>query len=239
MPMVRELHRIRSRLKQNGLPHYFLHPQHFISYGRYLLYVLRQRWPAAQTMIFVLDMRLSNRSIDLNIPVHRISSHEPLMTFARAREQDDKDWPVGSYLGEIKQRFAAGDWCFCAEQDRRFVSVIFVSRGPCYLSPVDYMLKIPDKAVGLYDVYTLAAYRGRHLYSVVFQAAINACIAEGYKSAWMWIMPDNIVSFSTHLKLGMRHIFCGIKLRQRWGFRRHRIHKLDLDAGKMLKERGF
>ncbi|HEX7320794.1 MAG TPA: GNAT family N-acetyltransferase [bacterium] len=189
-------------------------------------------------MIYILDMRLVSHPADRDVRVRRITAPESLLSFIRDREREDRDWSQGAYADEIKRRFEDGDWCFCVEYNRKPASVVFVSRGPCYLSPVDYTLNIPDKTVGFYDVYTLNAYRGKRLYAAVFQAAVNTCVDEGYTSAWMWIMPDNYVSFRTHKKLGMRHIFCRIEFRQLWGFRKRQINSLDLDTDAILKDCG-
>ena len=217
--MLNELRHLKTLLRERG----FL----------YLLGGIERRWKPSEDIIYVLEMRLEKRVVTSSSVV-KMTTPDVILSFAHERELEDGEWERGKYVQEVIQRFKNGDWCFVAKKDMRIVSVIFVSRGPCYIAPVGYTLQIPDRTVGLYDIYTLLAYRGLHLYSAVFRKAVNSSLKEGYNAAWMWIMPHNVVSLKANEKLGLRHIFKGISLCQRWGFRWHKVRSLDIDVKELL-----
>jgi len=234
MPLLKQLQKIQVRIREKGLLFYIIRPLYLWIFLKFIIRALRCRWSAIQEVIYILEMPLSTQSLNLSMPVYCINTVGSLLPFVLERAQENEGWKSEDYIEELKWRFGRGDRCFCLEQDGKIVSVMFVCEGSCYIDAVNYMLKIPKRVVGFYDVYTLPAFRGRHLYSVIFKSTVNSCLREGYHTAWMWIMPHNMVSLKVHRDLGMRHIFREITLCQRYGFRWHKIRTLDIDTGKLL-----
>ena len=224
-----EVQRIRRLLRDRGLLHYIMRPRYIWTYGKYALHTIRERWPERRCSIYVLEMPVSPLEAMPGIRIHDIDCVEPLLEFAHEREAEDEEWHGKSYVAELEQRFARDDRCFAAEQEGRIASILFTTSGPCLISEVGYVLSLPERTPGLYDVYTLPRYRGKHLYSAVFRSCINACASEGYSAVWMWILPENLVSFRVHDQLGLRRIILEVSMHQRRGIRRHAVRQLDMN----------
>lgn len=222
------LHRIKELLQEEGIQPGSLKLRYLGGVFRVCFRALQRRWSFHIDTIYVLEMPLEVREVDPQVAMQRITSLEPLLYFARKREAQDPQWQGRSYVNELQQRFARGDWCMVLGLDGEIASALFLSKGSCWLSPVGYTLSLPEETVGLYDVYTTPAHRRRGLYAKLFSACINACIGDGYRRAWMWIMPHNRGSLIAHNKLGMNHIIRSISLCQRWGFKWHRAKSLDI-----------
>ena len=232
-----EIERVKRLLRDRGPLHYIVRPRYIWTYGRYVLRTIRERWPERRCSIYVLEMPVLPMSAMPGIRVHYIDCVEPLLEFAHEREEEDEEWHGNSYIAELEQRFARGDRCFAAEQAGRIASILFTTSGPCPISEVSYVLSIPRHTLGLYDVYTLSRYRGKHLYYAVFRNCINACAVEGYRAVWMWILPENLVSLHVHDQLGLRHIILEVSTQQGWGIRRHEVRSLDMNIADLLEKR--
>jgi hypothetical protein len=178
-------------------------------------------------------MPLAHREVNIHMAVQRIDSVDPLLPLAREREAHDPQWQGRSYSAELRKRILRGDWCLSSVINGEIISVMFLSKGPCWLGPVAYSLSLPQGIIGFYDVYTLPTYRRQGLYRDLFLTGINSCLDAGYKRVWMWIMLHNRTSVIVHDKLGLNHIIRSISLRQRWGFKWHKMKCLDINITKL------
>lgn len=193
---------------------------------RYLAASLRRRWPPRSDTILLLEMPLTPRPIHPTLVYERIVSADRLSEYASGREQV-QDWTRGSYVEEVGQRFRRGDWCFAAMVDGSISSILFASRGPCPIAPVSFSLTLPPGTVAFYDVYTSPEFRRQSVYRLLFNAAVNESIDDGYHQAWLWLMRENTVSLNVHKRLGMEHVILMITHSQRWGLKWHRFRRID------------
>ncbi|MDP2923543.1 MAG: GNAT family N-acetyltransferase [Candidatus Omnitrophota bacterium] len=223
-----KIHRIKQLLQEEGVE--FRPPKLLSFFGIFLVFIklFRRHIFLHKSTIYLLEMPLMYRDLNINMVAQRFTTIEPLLLFAREREIQDTQWHGRSYVSELKERFERGDQCFALESDKKIISVIFVSRKSCPIKAVDYILILPEKTVGLYDVYTVPLYRGQGLYTKLFFLCINACINSGYDRAWIWIMPHNRVSLAVHNKLGMNHVIRSISLCQIFGLKWHIIKALNM-----------
>lgn len=201
----------------------------------YLLGTPIRRWPNLTDSIYLIEMPLAARfSIaDLRV-VKKRQWDEEVEQFARKRQAEDDQWRGLDYVSEAQEHLAVNDWCYLGYKGEQPVGIIFASRGPCYIKPVRYRLQLPPDVVGLYDVYTVPAFRGRGFYTFLFNAALKDCVAQGFRQAWEWIMPHNEISLRVHERLGLNHVFRKITIRQRWGVRWHRFEDLDMSVQALL-----
>ena len=159
-----------------------------------------------------------------------------LRQFVCEREHEDEQWYGHAYESVVRSRMTRGDWCYLLLSGERVAGAIFASQGPCYIPAVRYTLHLGADCVGFYDVYMSPSYRGRGLYAALFAAAVNDSLKQGFQRLWMWIMPHNRISLEVHNRLGLRHVFLKITLRQRWGVCWHRIDRLDGSVQDLLAE---
>ena len=222
---MEELKRLQTKIRENGLTHYLTKPRYIVSYGRYLLNTLKERWPEKSASIYVLEMSLEPREISSVISPKFIDCIDSMEEYARIREIEEPSWN-GNYIDELKRRFEKGDLCCALLDSSRVVSHIFVTHNYCNLGEVSYQLDLPESTVGFYDVYTLSSYREKGLYKTTFNYCVDRCYRDGFKNAWMWIPPNNFNSLVVHRKLGMQKIILEVSMHQRRGFRFHSFHRL-------------
>ena len=222
--MVSELKRVYEVLRKRGLG--------------YALGTFARRWKDELDIMYVFAMPLVKRAVDGTVDVQRTMDASVLTEFASERESEDADWRGGAYLEEIRRRFENGDWSFIARVDGKVVSIVSMTRSSSFISPVRHWMTIPPLTVGYYDVYTLASQRGKKIYTKLFNASVNACLADGFKTAWIWIMPHNTASLKAHGRLGMNQAFLEIRLRQKWGFRWKRVRPVTVRTDDILRAGG-
>lgn len=202
---------------------------------RYLLGAPTRRWNNETDEIFLLEMLLKTRVVRQPATVvKKWAWDEVVAQFARQREVEDEEWRGRDYASAVGKYLRSGDWHYMLMDGDRGVGIVNASRGPCFISPVRHWVRLPEKVVGFYDVYTTPVHRGRGYYPALFNTAVNDCVTMGYQRAWMWIMPHNIRSLKVHNQLGMSHVFRRIVHRQRWGFRWHRFESLDTSAEELF-----
>ncbi len=139
------------------------------------------------------------------------------------------------YLQEVNRRFAMGDYCLVQKVDNEVVGYLFISEKIAHLAPVRVKRKLLPGEVAIYDVYTREQFRGKGCYPALFESACQWLMARGYTTIWLWVMPHNMVSVKTHLKLGFRHIYTVFHLYQFLGMRLHMARKVLLPLESLLK----
>jgi len=220
--------RIKQLLQEEGVVLWPPKVSSFLGIFRVFFKLFKRHIFFHKDTVYLLEMPLLHQNLNSNMSARWFTGIESLLPFARERQLQDEQWSRQSYVNELKERFKKGDQCLALEMDHKIVSVIFVTEKSCLIKAVKYLLTIPEKTVGLYDVYTIPAYRGQNMYSKLFFLCVNACIEKGYERAWMWIMPHNRVSLAVHNKLGMNHIICLISLCQIFGLKWYIVKPLNM-----------
>lgn len=114
---------------------------------------------------------------------------------------------VNRYLYEVEGRFQAGHICAVfINNDGIASSFLFVGFKSVYLNPVHKKLLLPANEVAIYDVFTVSKFRGQGLYPRLFHLAVHYLAKQGISAIWLWLMPHNLVSIKTHIKLGFKRI---------------------------------
>jgi len=157
------------------------------------------------------------------------------------RQGEDPEIQGSDYAAAVEKRLRQGHVLYLGKmQDgtpgTRYAGAAFAGYTKFYLEAVRYWLALPEHCVAMYDGYTAPSRRGKRYYSQVWNAALDDCTARGVTSAWGFIMPHNKHSFIVHQKLGLAHIIQKITLRQRWGFRWHRVVKMDCYSHDLFPE---
>ncbi len=223
---MKEFKRLWIKIQENGLSHYLTHPRYIITYSKYILHLLRDRWPKKSDSIYILAMKLEPRRNNSDIYIQCINSIEPMKEYAHLREIEEPSWN-GNYLAELKRRFARGDLSVSVIEDGKTVSHLFMNHDYFELGEFSCSLNFPKHTVGFYDAFTLSNYRGRGLYKAAFNYCVNICYQKGFKEAWLGIAPSNVHSLIVHRSLGMDKICLEVTMFQRWGFRRYAIRHLN------------
>lgn len=223
---------VLARIRRSG-GRYLRHPTLFIQYGKYLFNKVRERWPRWVFSLYVLEVPLENVHASTSIPTLCVNSIEPLLEFIQKREVEDPIW-TGKYKREIEQRFSRGDLCFVVIEDGIVVCVLFATFKQNYVRDIDYLFVYGEKTFGIIDGYTLKTYRHRNYYRAVFSLCISHCKKLGYETIHACISPSNTISLRLHNSLGVNHIIGKISMYQRWGFRKHKIERLDIRIKEIL-----
>jgi len=156
------------------------------------------------------------RSNDYGYQVGIASGLDDLRTLLERREK----W----FGEEAEQRLGKGDVCFVARFNGDVISCLFATFNSVYLPDVEYDLSLDEDTVGLIDAYTLPEFRGKHVYSLVFDACSGHFSRVGYRKVYGFIAPDNVRSLKVHRKLGLDRIVFDITLVRFLGVRKHFIN---------------
>lgn len=113
---------------------------------------------------------------------------------------------AAQYIHEVNQRFIKGNQCVILKEGDTIASYLFISYNEAYIDAVDYNLSLlPDQAA-VYDVYTFPEFRGRSLYPRLFFLVSDILKERGYNEILLWLMPHNLRSIKSHLKIGFNEV---------------------------------
>jgi RimJ/RimL family protein N-acetyltransferase len=168
--------------------------------------------------LFVLEIVLRPSSDIFEDYGHQIeiaSGPDDLNTLIDQREK---------WFGEvILQRFSEGDICFIAKRNGEAIGCIFATFNSVYLPIVEYELPLDNETVGLIDGYTLPEFRGKHVYSSVFNACVDYFSKTDFRRVYGFIIPNDVRSLKVHQKLGLNKIVFDITMIRFLGIRKHLI----------------
>ena len=232
--IIDKLISIKSEVKNGGLKTFFKKPVYLFYVPLILIIVIKNRWKKDETTIYILEMALGNRNYRNNYIFKKSNDNAEIKKLANERLCEDEVIQNSNYTKEVLMRIKKGDNYVAAYNGLDIVSILFISEKDSFLSPVRYKIFFPENTIGIYDVYTKKEYRGKGIYSDLFNFTINYYYNDGYKNAWLWLMKHNKVSILSHNKVGMRNVIKKITLMQRFGLKWIRIDDLKIDSAELL-----
>jgi GNAT superfamily N-acetyltransferase len=195
----------------------------------------RRRWKDEIDIIYLLNMPLSPRPVFSTLQVvKKVILDDQLGKFAVRRENEDESWCGKDYQSVIRSRIERGHWCYLAVLEGQPIGIINAAQGTYFIDAVRFRLRLPDDVVAIYDAYTSPMARGQGFFTPLWNSAVNDCLEMGFQECWGFLMPHNLVSIRIHKKLGLRHIFRMITLRQKWGLRWHHCENLEMSSDELL-----
>jgi len=184
--------------------------------------------------IYVLEMPLVPRATKVNdggYDVKTVSDLSELTTLVERRET----W----WRAAVEQRFANGDLCFVAKDHGQAIACLFATFSNVRLPLIHdapYSLPLDNETVGLIDSYTLPEYRGKGVYSSVFEACLIYFAGTRFRRVRGFIHPDNVHSMKVHQKLGLDRIVLVITSVGLFGVRRHYAKATDMHIEEVCQQ---
>jgi GNAT superfamily N-acetyltransferase len=149
---------------------------------------------------------------------------EELNEFILNRCKESGNLLFNVYSEVITSRFNKGMTACAILQKRKIVSLFFTSTQDCTVEQVNYTYRPQNNEIAIIDIYTLADYRKKGLYSLLLQHVISYYRKSGMSIFVMWIMKHNRATIQAQLKLGFTDIFQTVSLFSWLGFEKNSVN---------------
>lgn len=202
---------IRKMAKEKNVTAIFRSPLNVLLLALFVMRASILRLMPRMSRMYFIRKEFSELTEKIIMPGYNYKKYsqngEELEEFVRIRSREDKDCFYDDYSSEIATRLRSGVTAHALLENGKIVTIFFATKEKCNIGQVNYTYTPEHGEIAITDIYTLAPFRKRGLYSQLLHHAAGCFSASGDRTFVMWIMKHNRATIRAQIKNGFSEVF--------------------------------